>query len=86
MARRSIRNAVPFLVVGALLIAAVTLVAMSRFRRGSTVLAAALLLTAGMRLLLPAERLGPLAVRSRGFDVAFCTALGGAVMWLVLLE
>jgi len=86
MARPGLRNAVPFLVVGALLIAAITLVAMSRFRRGSTVLAAALLLTAAMRLLLPADRLGPLAVRSRGFDVTFCAALGGAIMWLVLIE
>jgi hypothetical protein len=86
MARPGIRNAVPVLVVGSLLIAAVTLVALSRFRRGSTVLGAALLLTAAMRLVLPAERLGPLAVRSRGFDVTFCTALGGAIMWLVLIE
>ena len=35
---------------------------------------------------LPADRLGPLAVRSRGFDVTFCAALGGAIMWLVLIE
>lgn len=86
MASRRFRDALPVLVVGALLVLALTLVAVSRFRRGSTALAAALLLTAALRLLLPAERLGPLAVRSRTFDVLFCSALGGAIMWLVLIE
>lgn len=86
MADRSRRNAVPSIVVGALLIVAIVLVAMARFRRGSTVLAAALLVTAALRLVLPSERMGPLVVRSRAFDVLFCSALGGAIMWLVLVE
>jgi hypothetical protein len=86
MAPRNRRDALPSLVVGALLIAALVLVAVSRFRRGSTVLAAALLLTAVLRMTLPAERLGPLAVRSRVFDVLFCSAAGGTILWLVLID
>jgi hypothetical protein len=86
MADRRRRDAVPSLVVGALLIAALVLVALARFRRGSTVLAAALLLTAALRLILPADRMGPLAVRSRAFDVVFSAALGGAILWLVLVD
>ena len=86
VARSRVRDALPFLLVGALLLIAIVLVALARFRRGSTALAAALLLTAAMRLVLPAERLGPLAVRSRAFDVLFCSGLGGAILWLVLME
>ena len=86
MAARRLRDALPVVVVGALLVLALALVALSRFRRGSAALAAALLLTAALRLVLPAGRLGPLAVRSRAFDVLFCSALGGAVLWLVLID
>lgn len=80
------RDALPAAIVGGLLVIALVLVALARFRRGSTVLAAALLLTAALRLVLPADRLGPLAVRSRAFDVLFCSALGGAILWLVLVD
>lgn len=86
MSVRRLREALPVVVVGALVVLAFALVALSRFRRGSTALAAALLLTAALRLVLPAGRLGPLAVRSRAFDVLFCSALGGAILWLVLID
>lgn len=84
MALRIRRGAVPSLVVATMVVIGLVLVGLARFRRGSTVLAAALLLVAALRLVLPADRLGPLAVRSRAFDVLFCAVLGGGLLWLVL--
>ncbi|MEO5834825.1 MAG: DUF3017 domain-containing protein [Nakamurella sp.] len=86
MAARIRRDAVPSLLVGVLLVTALVLVGLARFRRGSTVLAAALLLVAVLRLVLPADRMGPLAVRSRAFDVLFCGVLGGGLVWLILVD
>jgi hypothetical protein len=48
----------------------------NHFRRGSVVIAGALLLAALLRLLLPARLAGLLVVRSRVFDVAVLTVLG----------
>ena len=86
MERGRWRRWVPCILVGLLLVAALTLVAIARFRRGATVLSGALLLTAILRLLLPEERMGPLAVRGRAFDVLFCTGLGGLLLWLVFID
>lgn len=86
MARISWRNALPSILVGALILGALLLVADSRFRRGATLLSASLLLAAGMRLTMSADRLGPLVVRSRTFDVLFCAGLGGLLLWLVLID
>ncbi len=46
------------------------------FRRGSVVIAGALLLGSLLRLVLPARVAGLLAVRSRAFDVAVLAILG----------
>lgn len=78
------RNAMPSILVGLLIVAALVLVAESRFRRGATVLSAAMLLTAALRLFLPTQRMGSLVVRSRGFDVLFCAGLGSLLLWLVI--
>ncbi len=86
MAVRIRRDAVPSLVVGALLLVALTLVGLARFRRGSTVLAGALLIVAALRMVLTPEQMGPLTVRSRPFDVLFCTGLAAAIMTLVLID
>ncbi len=48
----------------------------NHFRRGSVVIAGALLLAAALRLVLPARVAGLLAVRSRAFDVAVLAVLG----------
>jgi Protein of unknown function (DUF3017) len=59
------------------------LVAASRFRRGATLIGVAMVLAAVLRILVPTERLGPLAVRSKAFDIAF--TLGLAVIFAVLV-
>jgi hypothetical protein len=55
---------------------ALVLIALDYFRRGSIVLSASVLLAAFLRLLLPSEDAGMLAVRSRGIDVAVLGFLG----------
>ena len=86
MAKKPWRNAVPTIVIALFVSAALTLVAVARFRRGATVLGAALMLTAAMRLYLPEDRMGPLAVRSRTFDVLFCGGLGSLLLYLVVID
>ena len=63
------------------------LVAVVTVRRGATVLARALLLTAVLRLLLPAGATRPAGDPLDGRSTCvFCVALGGADLWLVLIE
>ena len=80
------RNGIAMAVVLVLIAVAVGLLLISRFRRAATVLAVTLFAVGALRLIAPAERLGPLAVRSKSFDVAFCYAVGTALTWMVLIE
>ncbi len=80
------RNAVPTILVSLLIVGALLLVADARFRRGSTLLALALTLAGGLRLTLPSDRMGPLAVRTKTFDVVFCFGLAGLIGWLVITD
>jgi hypothetical protein len=86
MPKSSWRNAVPTILVGVLILAALLLVADARFRRGATLLGVALALAGGLRLTLPEDRMGPLAVRSKTFDVVFCLGLAGLIGWLVIID
>ena len=52
------------------------------WRRGLYVVAAACVLGAVIRLLLPARQVGSLAVRGRAVDVLTLTLLGGAIAFL----
>ena len=70
-------------VVILLLLLAGMFLLMSRYRRASSVLAGTLALIGLLRLVFPAERLGPFAVRSRAFDVVFCLSLAGLVLALI---
>jgi hypothetical protein len=58
---------------------ALILVALDAFRRGAVVLGASVLLAAFLRLLLPEDQAGWLAVRSRRVDVAVLGVLGLAI-------
>lgn len=58
---------------------ALLMIAMDHFRRGSIVLSASVMLAAFLRLLLPGQEAGMLAVRSRRIDVA---VLGGLAIGL----
>lgn len=86
MAKSSWRTAVPTIVIALLLVAGLLLVADSRFRRGATLIAVALALVGVLRLVMPPEQLGPLAVRSKLFDVVFCFGLAGLIGWLVIID
>jgi len=55
---------------------ALLMIAMDHFRRGSIVLSASVVLAAFLRLLLPGQEAGMLAVRSRRIDVAVLGGLG----------
>ncbi|WP_051132856.1 DUF3017 domain-containing protein [Nocardia paucivorans] len=69
------------MVVVVLVIAvAVAFVAWDRWRRGALFFGGATLLAALFRLCLPTDRVGLLAVRSKPFDVAALTVLGGAIV------
>ena len=76
------RTHLPFAVVALVVVGAFALVATDRWRRGATVLGAALILAAGLRALLSEERAGLLAVRARIPDVL---AYGGLGVALVVL-
>jgi Protein of unknown function (DUF3017) len=80
--RRRIRAQAPFLLVLAVVIAvfAYLTVMPGHWRRGVSVMAAALVLAAVLRLVLPSAYAGFLAVRGRWWD-AFCyAALGMAIL------
>ena len=61
---------------------ALVLVATDRWRRGATVLGAALVLAAGLRAVLPDDAAGLLAVRARIPDVLVYGGLGVALVFL----
>jgi hypothetical protein len=76
----------PFALVclGVLAGLAVVVVA-DRFRRGTLVMAAAVLLGAWLRALLPADRVGLLRVRGKALDVLTMLALGLALSVVALV-
>lgn len=63
------------LLVVALLITGLVLISLAHWRRGAASIALSLALAAGLRLFVAPEKLGPLVVRSRSFDVLFCLLL-----------
>lgn len=54
------------------------------WREGTTIVAGALLLAAGMRGLLPADHAGLLAIRNRGLDVLLYGGFGMLVLAVAL--
>jgi hypothetical protein len=65
-------------------VTALVIVALDHFRLGSLVLAASLVLAFGLRLILPADRVGMLAVRSRSIDLIVLGALAAALVVFAL--
>ncbi|MES9543394.1 MULTISPECIES: DUF3017 domain-containing protein [unclassified Actinomadura] len=74
----------PYLLVLSGVGAGLTLCAFHYFRKGSGLMAAALLIGALARLLLPESQLGPLAVRSRSVDCWTLVILGEMVAFVSL--
>lgn len=73
------------LLVLAFFAAGVVLVATRHWRRGSVMIGGSMVMAAVLRLLLPERLAGLLVVRSKVFDVAWCTGVGVAVMVLGLV-
>ena len=89
MARGETRNALarewPFILVCAGVCAGLAVVVLlDRFRRGTLLLAASVILGAWLRALLPSERSGLLRVRGRAFDVGTMLVLGVALVVVAL--
>ncbi|WP_280758859.1 DUF3017 domain-containing protein [Prescottella agglutinans] len=61
---------------------AFVLVLADRWRRGALVLGGAMLLAAVLRAVVSPDRVGLLAVRGKGFDVASMTVVGVAIIAL----
>lgn len=68
--------------IAVVLVVAVVFLSWDRWRRGTFFFGGAALLGAAFRLLLPTERAGLLAVRSKPFDVAWLTVMGIAIIAL----
>ncbi|MBJ8347395.1 DUF3017 domain-containing protein [Antrihabitans sp. YC2-6] len=69
-------------VVTIVIVVAVVLVLSERWRRGALVFGGGTLLAAAFRLCLPADRVGLLAVRGKGFDVLALVTVGTAIVLL----
>lgn len=79
-----VRRNLPILAVLLVVAAAFVLVLADRWRRGALVLGGAMLLAAVLRAVVSPERVGLLAVRGKGFDVAAMTVVGTAIIALAV--
>nr|WP_049773423.1 DUF3017 domain-containing protein [Segniliparus rotundus] len=79
---RQALNQAPFAAVVLLLLVAAVLVEIDRWRRGGAVIGFAVIVAAVLRAVLPTNRAGLLAVRSRVFDVAVLALVGAAILWV----
>lgn len=72
----------PVLTVAAIGLVAAVLVAAGFWRRGALLIGIGVGVAAALRLLLPEDRVGVLAVRSRRLDVATMVTLSAAVVYI----
>lgn len=80
--RRGPRINLPLLAVIAVILVAVMLLLVDRWRRGAFVFGGAVLLAGVFRFVLDADQVGVLAVRGKNFDVAAMLAVGGLIVVL----
>jgi hypothetical protein len=81
-ARKVFAGQWPFWLVGLFVVAAFVLVIAGYWRRGALVLAIGVGVAAGLRLLLPDDRAGLLAVRTRLIDVATTATVSAAMLYI----
>ncbi|BBX18356.1 hypothetical protein CRI77_06705 [Mycolicibacterium duvalii] len=85
-ARQSVRKVFsgqwPILLVALFLVAAFALVAAGFWRRGALVMALGVAVAAGLRLTLPEERAGLLAVRTRTVDFVTTASVSAAMLYI----
>lgn len=72
----------PTLLVGFIFVTAFVLVGADFWRRGSLLLGIGVGVAAALRLLLPDERAGLLAVRSKGIDFMTTATVGAAMVYI----
>ena len=72
----------PILMVALVLLVAVGLVSAGYWRRGALVMAIGVGVAAAMRLTLPDDRAGLLAVRSRAIDIATTASVSAAMLYI----
>ena len=79
---RKVRGQAPFLAIVAIVVGVVIYLAIEpgHWRRGTGVLAGALLLGAVMRFVLPAQFAGLLAIRGRYWDTLYYAVLGVLIL------
>ena len=82
--RRDLLAQWPLVLVLIVVGVAVTFVGLDQFRIGSILLAVGVLTAFVLRLLLPASRIGMLAVRGRSVDLTVLGLLGGALLVFAL--
>ena len=81
MARRRVVRALPLSAVLVVVAVGLLLVAAGHWRRGAGVLAVAAGVAAALRLVVRDRSIGPLAVRSRAFDVVFLIAVAAVLVF-----
>ncbi|WP_229051770.1 DUF3017 domain-containing protein [Aeromicrobium sp. Leaf350] len=70
------RGTQAYIVLLLVVLVGLVLVGLGHWRRGIVVVGGAFIVSAGLRAVVPEEQKGLLAVRSRGFDVAWTAFLG----------
>lgn len=78
-------HAIPVVVVLVAIVVGLIIVGLDLWRQGGVVLAGAAAAGAVFRLVLPTRAVGPLAVRSRPFDVAVFLAMAALLAGMALV-
>ena len=82
--RSRIQSALPAALVATVAVVGMVLVVTQHWRRGAVLLGAALLVAAVLRMLIPVDRVGLLAIRSRVVDVLCYTGFGVVIVVLAV--
>lgn len=82
LARTAAKAQWPIVLIGLIFATAFALVAANFWRRGSLLIGICVGVAAVLRLVLPDERAGLLAVRSRGVDFVTTATVGAAMVYI----
>jgi len=81
-ARKIVRCQWPILLVGLIFVVAFALVEAGFWRRGSLLIGVGVATAAALRLMLSDDRVGLLAVRTRGIDFVTMATVGAAMLYI----